>query len=1212
MASETLYATSLTSGAVATSANALGAANSTWTTDTGSTSWTARFAMGNPVGNQANGTHSIVVYARKIAGQSGTPVVNSVTLYTSAGGSLGQVIGSTNVTSTTSQSVTAGFDSAILAGVDLNSIDVEIVTTAAGGSPGVRTPVQIDAIHWVGDFTTVAPGPGEGSASGTFTFAGAAAGKRTPKGAATGSFSFAGAAVGSAPSSGPGEGSAIGTLAYVGTAVGDAPGSTPINAINLLTAGDTSNIDVFTTGSIAPAANRLLLFFGVSSGTNPAPNGVVTGLGLTWSTPAPVNAAAKTQWMSWAVTGPSAPTPGGLTVTHGVAITGLAYSIVEVEAADLVSPVVQSEFVRVGSTSTSATVTLPSAISSTDNATVAMFWNQGGEAMTPGGSYVELGEASHSAPLTGIMSSWLLPGTTTPSASWTSQFIGGGIAVEVKATPVGVLGEGSATGSVAYEGVAVGPISKPTFISSSHDWKENSNSLTLPAPGGLQAGHLQFAIVGFNSGDEPINNTPSGWTQVLAYNNPHAEGGAGENERVEVWTSTTDTGDLTFTKGGSVVRWHGLRAVYAGAASASAISSQPQNGSLTRATTHPIPSQTTTVADELVIGFLTSETKIDEVWTSPGGWVERYEANYGSAGLDPLHISLIDRSEPSPTTVSGSSFTSATTNWSTIGSLRLIPSSIPEGSATGTVSYSGTATGARTPKGSASGTLAYVGTATGSTTRSGSVTGAWAFVGTATGQKAQRGSASGMWALTGTASGARTPKGVAAGGWSFAGAATGVRAPEGLSDGTWAFSGSATGTAPTVGMSEGSASGTFAFNGVGVGDVPANDGTATGSVAFTGTATGSTTRSGVSAGSFTFTGSAAGVRQPEGAGSGAFTFNGAASGKRLPEGSGTGSVDWTGSASGTTTRRGESSGSWSLAGSASGITVRRGAAAGTFTFAGGAVGTTARRGTASGTFSFTGSASGSATSNAFGAGEWSFTGSATGYRAPEAAGSGVWAFSGAADGSSPRRGTAGGSTAFTGSATGKRIAGGTASGTVSWTGSAIGERQPEASTTGSVLWIGTAVGNGSEPDESTGAGTGQAVWSGSATGERPKRGSASGSTEWSATATGYRLPKGAGAGSFVLSGSAVGRRTPEGAVVGHVVYIGTASGGTLLSGTGDGVTLWTGAATGEQSIVVEGDFIVGPAKPPRFVTTGSPHPEEPERYRSDEPRSSRFTSGGAG
>ena len=157
MAAETLYATSLVSGAIGTPANALGAQNGVFTTDVDNTSWTARFAMGNPVGTQANNTQSFAVRVRKEAG-TGNPTVTNFVVY--AGGV--QVYAEATVsTITTTVGVTLTYivPAENLAGVDLSTVEVEISAVNSGGSPSARSTVQLDSITWSGDFTTPAPPP---------------------------------------------------------------------------------------------------------------------------------------------------------------------------------------------------------------------------------------------------------------------------------------------------------------------------------------------------------------------------------------------------------------------------------------------------------------------------------------------------------------------------------------------------------------------------------------------------------------------------------------------------------------------------------------------------------------------------------------------------------------------------------------------------------------------------------------------------------------------------------------------------------------------------------------------------------------------------------------------------------------------------------------------------------------------------------------------
>ena len=174
MAVETLYATSLTSGTVTTSGNALGAPDGVFTTDTGNTAWTARFAMSDPTLPQANGTHTVTLRVRKVPGQSGTPTVDSIALYDGATLIATITTGATNVTSATGQDIAPTFAASLLTGHTLSNIEVEVATTNAGGNPSARTPVQLDAITWSGDFAALAL---QGSASRTDAWQAARAGR---------------------------------------------------------------------------------------------------------------------------------------------------------------------------------------------------------------------------------------------------------------------------------------------------------------------------------------------------------------------------------------------------------------------------------------------------------------------------------------------------------------------------------------------------------------------------------------------------------------------------------------------------------------------------------------------------------------------------------------------------------------------------------------------------------------------------------------------------------------------------------------------------------------------------------------------------------------------------------------------------------------------------------------------------------------------------
>lgn len=98
------------------------------------------------------------------------------------------------------------------------------------------------------------------------------------------------------------------------------------------------------------------------------------------------------------------------------------------------------------------------------------------------------------------------------------------------------------------------------------------------------------------------------------------------------------------------------------------------------------------------------------------------------------------------------------------------------GSASGSVSWSGSATGTRTSSGASSGSLAYVGTATGATVHSGAASGSVTWAGSATGvapTSVSEGSAVGSVAWSGVATGSRPSAGSASGSVAWSGTATG-------------------------------------------------------------------------------------------------------------------------------------------------------------------------------------------------------------------------------------------------------------------------------------------------------------------------------------------------------------------------------------------------------------------------------------------------------
>ena len=146
-----LYFTSSVSGNVADPANALGAPDNVWTTDTGNTNWTHRWRLGSPGGNYiATGTQTLVLRVRRDSTGGTDPTINSVTLIQGANST---VIRSTSYVPGNGDDLTITFDSSILNG--LENVDIELATSGGGGSPANRRSVQVDGATWQANLTLI-------------------------------------------------------------------------------------------------------------------------------------------------------------------------------------------------------------------------------------------------------------------------------------------------------------------------------------------------------------------------------------------------------------------------------------------------------------------------------------------------------------------------------------------------------------------------------------------------------------------------------------------------------------------------------------------------------------------------------------------------------------------------------------------------------------------------------------------------------------------------------------------------------------------------------------------------------------------------------------------------------------------------------------------------------------------------------------------------
>ena len=119
MATETVYADGTVSGNVSTPANAHGADDGTWTTDSGNVDWTHRWSMGNPTLVPA-GTQTIRVLARHDDGAgSGQPTI--AVSYAINGGAATEIVAATSMAAATHPNGTwleGTFDASVLGAGD--------------------------------------------------------------------------------------------------------------------------------------------------------------------------------------------------------------------------------------------------------------------------------------------------------------------------------------------------------------------------------------------------------------------------------------------------------------------------------------------------------------------------------------------------------------------------------------------------------------------------------------------------------------------------------------------------------------------------------------------------------------------------------------------------------------------------------------------------------------------------------------------------------------------------------------------------------------------------------------------------------------------------------------------------------------------------------------------------------------------------------------
>lgn len=514
-------------------------------------------------------------------------------------------------------------------------------------------------------------------------------------------------------------------------------------------------------------------------------------------------------------------------------------------------------------------------------------------------------------------------------------------------------------------------------LTRSTNW--NTSSLTATSTG-RTAGQLLVALFGHEPTSATIN-TLSGWAlggavaSASGSNDLRATAFTRECDTTETntWTSTANLSPYTaqviyFDKGAGEVWEVSTVAVADSTASGTTVSLNAgdmgiQTGDIILAAVYSTYAGNHYAPTLTVPGCTLSRTIVDYGNTSLGtdvGWlVDYWVVTAGSQTGDLTHT----------LTAASSGNAQAAATYVRVRSVV----GIPEGSTSGTLTFTGSATGempAVVMEGSASGDVTVTGSSTGARASAGAATGQAEFTGSSVGSIDLSGSATGQVEYIVSAAGDREEFGYVENVISF---------PNQLGYFQWLPT-SVVGVAPT----NNSATGSFTIVGAEASGEhpPPNFGSAGGDLTYTATTFGKHQKRGSvypgdaapGEGLLTYTGVATGARPSA---TGTITFTGSAQGE-MPSGSSvTGSYSLDGSASGTRTSEANAVGSHSYSGTSAGTRTSSGAASGGYVFSGSAQ-TSQTIGSVVGSYLYTGSAAGVRDSRGQVTGGVTFAGSGTG------------------------------------------------------------------------------------------------------------------------------------------------------------------------------------------------------------------------------------------
>jgi hypothetical protein len=223
-----------------------------------------------------------------------------------------------------------------------------------------------------------------------------------------------------------------------------------ISASNLTSNGSGTNATSYTTASISPASNSLILIAVESdlSGTPPKPT--ISGCSLTWVEVIDCHfdqSGTQHRLTVYRALGAS-PTTGTVTIDYGATTaTGCTWSIDQFQNVDTTGTNGSGAIVQSAKTTepasgstTSITATLGSAITSGNAAYTAATW-EAAESGTRESGWTPLATPNHTGPSTSTASSWRnASDDNSATTSWATSSLAGAVIIEIKAGAAGAYG----------------------------------------------------------------------------------------------------------------------------------------------------------------------------------------------------------------------------------------------------------------------------------------------------------------------------------------------------------------------------------------------------------------------------------------------------------------------------------------------------------------------------------------------------------------------------------------------------------------------------------------------------------------------------------------------------------------------------------------------------------------------------------------------------